>query len=245
MLSSKTEQLQKERQEALRAKLHHDECRAAVSSLEAETERLGGDLAEFGDIDSELKQALAQKENVLLKSGGVGARRLFEIADERAAGRAEAEQIREALQIGERADESLDEVTTSLERASSWGTYDMFGGGMITTAIKHSHIDESRTFAREAQEDLRQFESELEDIHFDSELELELGGFDRFADHFLDGLIFDWVVQSKIHRSRDEVIQVQDRVIAALRGLDASAARVKSRLTELDAERLSLIEAGV
>jgi hypothetical protein len=51
--------------------------------------------------------------------------------------------------------------------------------------------------------------------------------------------------QERADESLDEVIQVQDRVIAALRGLDASAVRVKSRLAELDAERLSLTEAGV
>ena len=242
VLLSKTEQLQKERQEALRAKLRHDDCRAAVSLLEAETERPGGELAGFDDTDAELEEALAQKEEALQQSGGEHARRLFEIADERAAAQAKAEHIREALRDGERADESLDEITASLERAGSWGTWDMLGGGAVTTMMKHSHIDKSRTFVREAQEDLRQFASELEDVEFDAELDVEIGGFDRFADFFLDGLIFDWVVQSKIHRSRDAVLKVQDQVIAALRVLDASAARVKGRLAELEEERQSLIE---
>lgn len=67
------------------------------------------------------------------------------------------------------------EAVQSLDKAEGWATWDMIGGGMISTAIKHSHLDDAKRQVHLAQNRLRNFESELADIqqHFHIKLEIQ------------------------------------------------------------------------
>lgn len=60
--------------------------------------------------------------------------------------------------------------------------------------------------------DLRIFRRELRDIPDYEELKIDIGGLLSFADFFFDGLLADYMVQSKINEARNKVQNTIQRV---------------------------------
>ena len=107
---------------------------------------------------------------------------------------------------------SLQKAEELLQKASSWGIWDMLGGGMFTTWIKHSRIDDARTSLEEARRSVRSLRRELMDIDIPADFKIDIGEFLNFADYFFDGLIIDWMVQAKIREASDNVSEAIRRV---------------------------------
>lgn len=116
-------------------------------------------------------------------------------------------EIREAVMAGQIALASLEEAGRYLSSARNWGIWDMIGGGFFSTMMKHSKINEAAACMERAREDLRKFKRELSDVSIGENIGIEIGSFLSFADYFFDGLIADWMVQSKI---QDASAQVED-----------------------------------
>ena len=117
----------------------------------------------------------------------------------------EMREIREAIQAGERALTSLRKAEEKLTSASNWGLWDIFGGGLISGIAKHSKMNEASRYMEEAKQDLKIFQKELKDVNLSLDLRMEVGGFLSFADFFFDGLVADYLVQSKIASAREQV----------------------------------------
>lgn len=111
----------------------------------------------------------------------------------------------EAVAAGERALESLYGAREKLGSARNWGVYDMLGGGFISTMIKHSKMNDASMLIEQAKRDLLVFQRELKDIQVALDLRMEVGGFLSFADFFFDGLVADYLVQSRISVAREQV----------------------------------------
>ena len=135
----------------------------------------------------------------------------------------EMREIREAIQAGERALMSLRKAEAKLTSASNWGLWDIFGGGLISGIAKHNKMNEATTYMEEAKRNLTTFQSELRDVNGTYNLSLDIGGFLSFADFFFDGVIADYLVQTKI---RDAKIQVQD----AIRSVSEILAQLKTKV---------------
>lgn len=113
----------------------------------------------------------------------------------------------EAIDAGERALDSLYGVRKELESAGNWGLLDMFGGGMFTTFVKHSKMNDAQRYMERAKRDLAAFSRELADVS--ETLNINSGDFLTFADYFFDGFVADMMVQSRI---RDTQRQVDDAI---------------------------------
>lgn len=240
-LSDKESKLRTEREEAVRARVHYEEARDTGSALTSKIEEMERRLEGIGDVSSTLVAAHNEKEAALSRAGGAAAERLFAIAEERATKLALVNQIDEAEEEGDRAEEALEYVIKHLEGASSWGAWDMLGGGLITTAMKHSEIDKSRTYARTAQDQLQRFSSELGDVLEGEPLELEIGGFLGFADYFMDGFFVDAMVQTKIGEAKELAVDACDDVRHALEDLERRRNEVVSQIDALENERKTLL----
>jgi len=72
----------KEQEEYLTAKFKYDEANAALIVLEADLTRMDNNLNAMGDLDTKYQQAVRDKEEYLLGSGGSEARHLFEMAEQ-------------------------------------------------------------------------------------------------------------------------------------------------------------------
>ena len=137
---------------------------------------------------------------------------------------------------------SLNSVEKSLNSAEGWGTWDMIGGGgLITNMIKHDHIDDARNAASEVQTKLNRFATELTDVNVSSSITIDVDGFVKFADFFFDGLISDWIVQSRIHDSQESVNNVRRDVSNVLDKLSKMQEYEKKQLFILEDELSKII----
>lgn len=118
--------------------------------------------------------------------------------------------MKEALDAGERALSSLRNAQEKLNSAGNWGLFDMFGGGLFSTIMKRSKMDDAQSLMESAKADLKRFQKELKDVNIPLDLRMEVGSFLSFADFFFDGFVADYLVQSKISEAKE---QVSDAII--------------------------------
>jgi len=129
-------------------------------------------------------------------------------------------EIQEAIISGERALNSLRNAQEKLNSARNWGIFDMLGGGFITDMIKHSKMSDASSYMEDAKRDLLVFQKELRDVQGQMDLKVDIGGFLTFADFFFDGIVADYLVQSKIAEARKQVeqaISIVEQLLAELR----------------------------
>ena len=124
------------------------------------------------------------------------------------------QEIREAIQAADYALQCLDRAESHLNSASNWGIIDMLGGGLLTTMVKHSKMDDAAADLNEARDALQRFSRELQDVHSIVDFPFNTNDFLSFADFFFDGFIADWLMQDRINTARDQVSEAKQRVNA-------------------------------
>ena len=242
VLGDKEQRLDRERQEFLAAKLQRDQCQYAISSLELYLADLKYKLSALGNLDSAYQALLERKEKILLSSENDLSHQLLDITGLQANLQADRKELQEAVGSGQTVLTILDGVINSLNSAEGWGNWDMLGGGMLADLAKHSKIDDARDQVHQVQELLRRFQRELADIQSAESFLIDISSFDTFVDFFLDSLIVDWIVQSKIHNSLERTTQVRKRVKAILQGLGTRLAENRGQLDNLIEQRKLLVE---
>lgn len=242
LLGSKEEQVEKERQELLAAQLKYQNARREAETLRAEKDALERELTVLSGVDREYAALLAEKENLLRREDPQKAAQLLRLSEEIAGAKSQQREIDEAVAAAKAVIGSLEQVIKSLESAEGWGTWDMLGGGFLVTAAKHSRIDEARDGVQDAQSKLARFQRELADVQRSADIHIDISALDAFADFFFDGLLMDWIVQSKIANSLERTREANAKVkqaLTSLRRARESAVRQVERLAE---QRRSLIE---
>ena len=130
--------------------------------------------------------------------------------------------INKAIAAGEQALDSLYAAKQKLDSAKGWSWVDLFGGGFITDMIKHGKMEDASRCMEDAKCNLRIFQQELSDAQISVNLDMEVGEFLAFADFFFDGLIADYLVQSKIEDARRQVADAIQQVSDILEKLTAN-----------------------
>ncbi len=128
--------------------------------------------------------------------------------------KSQREEIQEAVQAANRTLGHLQRAQECLRSAGNWGVVDMLGGGLLTSLIKRGKMSGAEAELSQARDALRQFAAELRDVRDAADISVEINDFLGFADLFFDGLIVDWLMQSRIHAAREQVAQAQARVQA-------------------------------
>jgi len=238
----KDDMLQKEKSEALAAKLKYDEVCNEFQNISDEIRALSSKISELQYLDNEYIKSIEEKE-ALIKSQGIGAsHELSSVIEELSSLKLREKELGEALSAGRELQDSLSLVQDSLQSAHNWGMWDMFGGGFFSTMAKHSSIDEAKGHIDNAQSLLRRFHSELEDVGGSVDINIEIGSFLTFADYFFDGIFADWAVQSKIDEAREKVEDTIYRVNAIVLKLDEELSYIKRKIKTLYEKKLYIIE---
>ena len=245
LTGDKEVRLSQERREALSAKLQYDQARRDLEDIDR---RIGELLREKDGlrVDRIRRDALLEEKAGLLKQlGGAAGARLTELDQQLDALGHQRREVQEALSAGRSAETALSAVLDSLDSAEDWGTWDMFGGGLLSTIAKHGHLDDAQAGIGYAQQCLSRFRTELADVQRMDVPQVYIGDFATFADYFFDGLFADWYVQSRIHDAQDGVSEVHMRVLDALRRLEEMDRGLKGEQDSLEGERARLLqEAG-
>lgn len=185
---------------------------------------------------------MQEKAHVLRETGDDRSKKLITLSEEKGELAAERKELTEAIDEGSLLVERLDGVIESLQGAEGWGTWDLLGGGLITTAMKHSKIDAARDGVTRLQPQLNRFRRELADVDIEAELAIEISSFASFADYFFDGLIVDWVVQSRISESLAQLRRTRDQVLRCVARLQDSGRDNEKRWGGVEAQWRTIVE---
>lgn len=241
ILGTKEHKLNKERQEFLAAKLKYDKGVNSISTIEREIISTENRIKKLGDPDAEYESILKHKESLILEADD---EKLIRLSERKADLQSKIKETKEAIDAGNKVIIELERVISSLKKAGNWGVVDLIGGGLIVTAVKHSKIDKAKDSIYKVQNLLGRFQRELADIHIspESQLGVEISSFAKFADYIFDGLIFDWVVQSKIRKSLDNAVEMHENVEKIISDLQNQLETNTQKRSAVEKEKKDLIE---
>lgn len=231
----KLEKLDKEQEEVVASQIQYTEALNAVEDIKREIREFEEKLASVAGANVEYEEIIRQKEQYLIQTKSPLSEELFSLTEKEAEISSQLKEYEEAIMAGEEALHKLHVAIDSLDSAKGWSTFDMFGGGFFTTAIKHSKLDEAENHIHDAQNHLRRFQEELLDIKEHSIVNLDLGNLLTFADYFFDNFMVDWFVHGKINDAYDQTLKTTDKVRNLL-------IHLKEMKTQLEERRASMIQ---
>lgn len=238
---NKEEKLNKERQEARAAAVKYDMTARELEAVECDLSRNREELEGLGDIDQRRDQIMTAWAQEVKTAGGPMGQTILGLEEQIAAAEAQQREIREAITAGESALVIVESIQKSLGDAEGWGTWDMLGGGFLSTMFKHDALDEAQSKVEGLQVALRRFRNELVDVEISADLQLTLDDFTQFADYFFDGLFMDWTVQSEIGKSQARVEETKGQIQSVLEQLDVMLKTQEAAVVGLLAQRDQLL----
>lgn len=242
IFGTKVEKLSKEKTEMTVAQHKLEEAVKTKKEIDEAINALKHNLQSLKNTENEYQQLLLQKEYMIKTSANPIAEKVFELSDREGALRANLIELDEAYAAGERVELALHDAIKSLEKAESWGTWDMLGGGTLTGVAKHQNIDKAENSLHQAQTSMRQFQKELLDIQDSAFPEVDISGMLRFADFFFDGFIADYMVQGKINKSLNQTKSYYDKINDILTKLTEQSAEKRIELEKVQNEKREIVE---
>lgn len=242
MLGQKEEKLTKEAEQLLQAKLMYDEAAENVQDLEEERDELQHKLAGLQHLEVDIQSLLDRKEQLILAHYPDLARQLTGLSHRETELMANLKEWNEAISAGSKVLTELNRAKELLESAKNWGTWDLLGGGMLSTAIKHGRIDDARSAIHSAQRSLRRFEVELVDVQRHASIQIEIGGLLTFADYFFDGLIADWIVQGRLSDSLQQIADKRSQVGLVVSELKTEVSKMQVELQAVRGQSQAIID---
>ncbi|SEN94512.1 hypothetical protein SAMN05192533_12921 [Mesobacillus persicus] len=240
----KLEKLDKEQQEVLAVKLKYKEALETIEDVEKEIQAYKEQLGHVADAEYKYKEILKTKEQLIHDTKSIWSEELYVLTELEAELSSNLKEYQEAIEAGEKSLVTLNDAIQSLDSAKGWSTFDMFGGGLISTAVKHSHMDEAKGHIHRVQKQLRYFQDELLDIENHYKTNLEVDGLLTFADYFFDGLIFDWFVHGQITDCYEQVMKTKNDVSEMVTKLKEQNEDLSKELLNIKEERKKLLESA-
>ncbi len=114
-------------------------------------------------------------------------------------------EIDEAISAADNALYHLNKANDALSSAGNWGVLDLLGGGFISSLAKHSKMGDAQSELQMAKDAVQSFKRELMDVNQAVNINIDISDFLTFADFFFDGIIADWLVQSRIRKAQKQV----------------------------------------
>ena len=234
------DKLDQERKEAYAAKVKLDAAERELAGIESDIKEIQEQITDVLVAEARYKDALELKRRQLKDSGTQVADQILSMEERIASLQAQKQEIKEAISAGFSARSTADRILSELEDEDGWNTWDILGGGGISTHMaKHSHLDEAQDLVQELQSQLRRFKTELADIQISANMQVNIDGFLRFADYFFDGLFADWAVGDKISQSlssvsntKSEINRMLDKLNDMERAVDQKIQQKKTKLEQ-------------
>ena len=242
ILGTKWEKLDKEKEEAIAAKLKYDAVCEELNDLIEDINKLEKNIDKLKYLEYEHERLIKQKEEMVKSLNEDVAARLERITEEESSLLDRIKELEEAIYAGNELLYSLYDVQKKLNSAGDWGLWDIFGGDMIATMVKHSKLNEAKAEISRVQSLLRKFYRELEDVNEYVDINLNIGTFLTFADFFFDGIFSDLAVQSRIRDAESRVEDAIFKVEGIMLKLKSEKDSVIRKLEQLKKERLSIVE---
>lgn len=218
-------QLEKEMQERHEAELQLDFKKQELERLQLNIQNLQKEQSLYYDCQRNYDQLFQDRLKELTSNNSPKPKTkelLLSLQNNVDTATSQKKELEEAIRAGERVNVSLNQAYDHLKSASNWGTFDIFGGGLITDIAKHSKIDDARSSLAKAQSDLRAFRTELADVSMNISISIDIGSFTTFADYFFDDIFSSISVKSKITDAQNNVSTAIKQVRSTLILLERS-----------------------
>ena len=108
--------------------------------------------------------------------------------------------------------ESLYRARRYLKAAKSWGIADVLGGQSAITALKQMEIQKAKRNLKRANYNLSNLMDDLKILGIEKELSADIGAIAVILDYAFDGVFADFLVQTKIKKSIEDVDDAIDAV---------------------------------
>ena len=215
------ERLEKEQAELYAAALRYDSARQELHAVEADLAARREELSLLGNCEAEYNRLLEARARELRQDPqSPTARRLLALEERQAQLAAHSKELQEAIQAGYDALSDISSIESALSSAEGWGTWDVFGGGLISDMAKYSHLDDAQQQINGLQRSLSRFRTELADVDIRTGIQVEVDSFLRFADYFFDNIFTDWAVLDRIRRTQSQIHEVDGSVRTILYRLE-------------------------
>lgn len=215
------ERLEKERSELYAAALRYDSARQELHAVEADLAARREELSLLGNCEAEYDRLLeARAQELRQDPQSSAARRLLALEERQAQLASREKELQEAIQAGYDALSDISSIESALSSAEGWGTWDVFGGGLISDMAKYSHLDDAQRQINGLQRSLSRFRTELADVDIRTGIQIEVDSFLRFADYFFDNIFTDWAVLDRIRSTQSQVHEVDGSVRTILNRLE-------------------------
>lgn len=241
---TREDRLATEREEHARAALRLDRAAARADELAARADALRRRLDELGDTTARLAEAREVKAGVLADLDDPAATELAAIDEDLGVVTADVREADEAMVAAVAARDWLRAADAMLAKAADWGTWDMVGGGMLSSMAKRGRMDDARARLHHAAQALEVLDAELADLATDlrDAPALDTGGLTATFDVFFDNVVTDWMVQGRLRDARGRVAEVEAEVAEIVRQLDHLTERLEHRRGDLHARRRALLD---
>ena len=241
ILGSKEQRLAQEQQELTVAMLKYDQAIATQADLSQDLDQLRSSLEEYQNAELQYQQLLDEKQLQFTERHDERGRAAEELNSRIAQLKIDKSELLEAITAGEMALAELEKTRVALNESHTWGIIDLAGGGMMTSMVKHSYIDDAAKHARQAQRALNRFREELADAGKRLHLSIKVDFLSSFTDGLLDGIVIDWIMQSHIDKALKQCIEFRQRVVEAVEQCKGWLKELEDRLTEAQTSRQNLL----
>ncbi|SET35995.1 hypothetical protein SAMN05216389_109162 [Oceanobacillus limi] len=241
IIGTKYEKLDQEEQEVAAVQLKLEEARKTEQEIVESIEEIDKKLQLLRYSNTAYNQLLKKKEEMIKDNHSSYSEHLYQLDEREADTKAYVTELNEAIVAGNHVENALDQAIDSLQSAKGWGTWDMVGGGMLSSAMKLSHIDDATSHIHIAQTKMRRFQKELVDVNETASMDVDMSGLLKFADFFFDGFIVDWVVQGRIQDSLAQTQEQLSNVKGIITKLNEQMKKENHTLSRIKMERDKLI----
>lgn len=215
------EHLDKEREEAYAAAVRYDTAFREMETVEQDIRRYQEEMRGLAGVEVAYRKALQDKRDAIKAGGSAVAQEIDRLEEQLRGYKVMGKELREAISAGTQARSAARQVCKKLDDADMHATWDKWGGGFFADLAKHEALDQAQDGVTALQTALRRFKTEMADVRLQADLQVNLEGFERFADYFFDGWIVDWMVADRIHQSQRQMSDVLLKIDSALSRLSA------------------------
>ncbi|WP_010174736.1 hypothetical protein [Bacillus coahuilensis] len=238
----KDEKLSKEKEEAVVARHQLEKVERTKKEIDEEITELIKKLDSVKFAEQAYQDILLEKESLIKSTDTVYTEEVFALSEKEGLLKAYVKEVEEAIKVGEQVQVALSNAISDLEKAESWGTLDMFGGGTVSGLVKHQHMDQAEHHLHQAQKRMREFQKELVDVNERTDLTMDISGLLVFADFFFDGFFMDFIVQGKITESLKQTKDQYRNVAQIINQLDVEYRTNSEELQTVQQKKQRIVE---
>lgn len=208
ILGTYDEKLEKEKKEAVQAKVELDRAATLLEDANELLDILDEEIARRDEELTLLREELKRTNPTFREQVTQQEKELLEL-------RQEEKEIKEAIDAGERVLDEIDGVLKELDSANSMATWDMFTDSFFIDLMKYEKIDKAEKELAYLERTLERYEKELKDVNLQTSLAYEeLSQMSRAFDIFFDNIFSDWNTRDTIRRNiamlEDMIDEVED-----------------------------------